>query len=208
MKAHKAKQPALQTLSTNGSFNCVERTPFQKHKDFLDKRKRMRRARATEMEKFLRGQKWDWFITITSRHHLTDASARRVAENFHRSIKLGAHCSFSGFSENHIIDITKGNDGLSMWVCEPHKHASSGYHLHLLLRFPYRYKDLTNKEQFRFLLDKARRAVGGNEWLNANGKMGLWHRCKLEPYKGERASEYCAKYLTKDLCDYDFNRIL
>jgi len=171
-------------------------------------RRRKAYNRATEMEKFLRGQRWDWFVTITSRHHMTLASSRRVAEIFLKLVKLSSSEYFCQGSENHLVDISKGNDGLAMWVAEPHKHAESGYHLHLLVRLPFRFRDLTNKQQFKLLLQKARMSVGGEEWENKRGILGLWHRIKLEPYKGHKASEYCAKYLTKNLCDYDFSPIL
>lgn len=173
-----------------------------------ERKRIIRHNRASAMEKYIRSEAWDWFITITSKHHLTEASARRVAQQYVRLIQLSGSVDFRQGSDNHRIDVAKGNNGLCMWVAEPHKHSQSGYHLHLLLRLPYRYKDLSNKKQFRFLLDKARLSVGGSEWLNAKGISGLWHRCQLEPYRGDKASEYCAKYVTKDFADYDFSRIL
>jgi hypothetical protein len=163
--------------------------------------------RSCDMEKYIRSEKWDWFITITSKHHLTLASARRVGEIFISLIKCSSSEGFLQGSENHKTDVTKGNDGLALWVAEPHKHSSAGYHLHILMRLPYRYKDLTNRQQFRILLEKSRLAVGGNRWENQKGIIGLWHRIRLEPYKGYKAAEYCAKYVTKQFTDYDFTRV-
>ena len=195
-----------QNKKPNGTFTPPNGLELLRLNEAIKKRKEYNRA--TEMEKFLRGQQWDWFITITSRHFMTLASARRTASIFTKLIKLSSSMNFVQGSDNHLIDVAKGNDGLLMWVAEPHKHTASGYHLHCLLRLPFRFKDLTNKEQFRLLLGKSRLAVGGEHWANQNGIEGLWHRVKLEPYKGHRASEYCAKYLTKSLCDYDFLPIL
>ena len=169
-----------------------------------DNKRRMRFNQASDFEKYIRNEDFHWFCTVTSKHHLTLNSARRVAEQI--AVKIQRFASLEFISYDPICD--KNRDGLLFWVAEPHKHASCGYHLHFLLRLPTRFDDVKNKTQFRMLKDVSRTSVGGQKWVNKNGELGLWHRVLFEPYRGIKASEYCAKYVTKTATDYDFIRIL
>lgn len=169
-----------------------------------DNKRRMRFNQATDFEKYIRNENFHWFCTVTSKHHLTLKSARRVAEQIAVRIQRSGSTDFRPYDPSS----DKNPDGLLFWVAEPHKHASCGYHLHFLLRLPWRYDGLTNRSQFNLLLDVSRKSVGGQKWLNKKGDLGLWHRVLFEPYRGHKASEYCAKYVTKYATDYDFIRIL
>lgn len=142
--------------------------------------------------------KWDWFFTVTARHELTSASARRVAERIPKRIQR-AGCGSPSPS---------AFDGRLVWVAEPHKHASKGYHLHGLYKRPHpRFAGWTNRREFLFLLNVMRGSVGGEPWRNSAGDLGLWHRCRIEPYKGRSGAEYCAKYITKTIVDWDVHKI-
>jgi hypothetical protein len=143
-------------------------------------------------------QKWDWFLTVTSKHNLSIESARRVAERMVGRIQLAG--------SGHRSPDEK--DGALLWVAEPHKHSSDGYHLHCLYKKPQpRFAGWSNKREFQFLLNVCRNAVGGQPWHNRKGKLGLWHRIEIQPYKGKSAAEYCSKYITKDLADWDIQQI-
>jgi hypothetical protein len=149
-------------------------------------------------EEWVSRQQWDWFLTVTSRHNLSIESARRVAGRMAQRIQLAG--------SGHRSPDEK--DGALLWVAEPHKHASEGYHLHCLYKKPQpRFAGWTNKREFQFLLSVCRNAVGGQKWINRKGKLGLWHRIDIQPYKGKSAAEYCAKYITKDIADWDIHQI-
>lgn len=142
--------------------------------------------------------KWDWFFTVTANHELTIAGARRVATRIPKRIQK-AGCGSPSPS---------AFDGRLVWVAEPHKHASKGYHLHGLYKRPHpRFAGWTNRREFEFLLSVCRNSVGGDPWLNRSGKLGLWHRCRLEPYKGRSGAEYVSKYITKSIVDWDVHSI-
>lgn len=144
---------------------------------------------------YLSTQKFDWFFTITAKHHLSIESCRRVAERFASSVQRYGSGSLA----------PEMRDGVIFWVCEPHKHAEAGFHLHGLYRKPFpRFAHWGNKDEFKMLKFEARKACGGDEWVNKSGEMGLWHRVRFEPYRGKTGADYCVKYLNKYLSDYDF----
>lgn len=143
---------------------------------------------------WLSSTKWDWFFTITSRYEMTLPSSRRVAHRFADAIQRYGSGSLS----------TESRDGWLFWCAEPHKHSSDGFHLHGLYKRPFpRFSHWGNKAEFTMLLEEARRAVGGQKWENQKGELGLWHRVRLEPYKGRTGAEYAAKYLNKGCSDWD-----
>lgn len=156
-----------------------------------------RKMTSNPMAEFIGVSNWDYFVTITSKHHLTMQSARRTAGVFAKRIE-----SAGGWQRAHSSpDYTPGQ---LFWVTEPHKHAGSGYHLHCLVQLPYpRFNDWTKRRKFLFLLSAARRAVGGAEWENAKGQIGLWHRMDIQSFRSKRQGEYVAKYVSKDICDWD-----
>lgn len=146
--------------------------------------------------RFIGSQDWHYFGTITSKHEMTLASARRVAFHLVRRVESGG---------NH----SRGtSDGGLFWCAEPHKHASDGYHVHFLLRLPSRFRNVGRRTRWTFVLESARRAVGGKPWPSVTtGKLGLWHRVDVQDYRGQTAADYVAKYVTKDLSDWDYFRI-
>lgn len=154
------------------------------------------------MVEFLQLGGWDYFVTITARHCLTLASARRVAQKVCDRID-----SAGGWQREHCSpDYSAGR---LFWVAEPHKHAAQGYHLHCLLKLPFpRFTGWTKKRKFLFILNVARRAVGGAEWHNNKGDIGLWHRTDIQDWKGKKQAEYVTKYLQKSIADWDTFRIL
>lgn len=148
---------------------------------------------------WIAGQSWDWFFTVTANHNLTLASARRTA------MRIPARIQKAGCGKPS----PSATDGRLIWVAEPHKHAEDGYHLHGLYKRPHpRFAGWTNKREFQFLLNVCRNSVGGTPWVNRAGVEGLWHRCRLEPYKGKSGAEYVSKYLTKSVVDWDVHQIL
>lgn len=153
-----------------------------------------------ERERFTRfvdSQTWQYFGTITAKHELTEKSARRVADVLKSRIEsAGQHHAYAS-----------GEGAPFFWVAEPHKHASDGFHLHFLLTLPSRFASIGRRTKWEFLLDSCRRSVGGEPWISSKGKLGLWHRVQLDDYRGMTAAQYCAKYVTKDLHDWDFFRI-
>lgn len=154
------------------------------------------------MVDFLRLNHWDYFVTVTARHQLTLASARRVAQKMCDRID-----SAGGWQRAHSSPDYQ--EGRLFWVAEPHKHAAEGYHLHCLLKLPYpRFTGWTRKRKFLFILNVARRAVGGQEWHNSKGQIGLWHRTDIQDWKGKKQAEYVTKYLQKSIADWDTFRIL
>ena len=145
---------------------------------------------------------WSYFITVTSNHHLTERSARRTAKRIQELIS-----SAGGAEREHNCPYY--DEGKIFWVAEPHKHAGSGYHLHALIKMPYpRFTNWTKRRRFLFLLSACRRAVGGAEWLNGKGEIGLWHRMDIQDFKSDRQAEYVAKYVVKDMVDWDLFPIL
>lgn len=147
-----------------------------------------------DLSKFLSKFEWHYFMTITAKHELTQASARRVIDHFVQILERRGNGSH------------RGEPGLIFWVCEPHKHSSSGYHLHLIFQNSADLAQLGRKTRWRFILDSSRRAVGGKPWRNQKGELGLWHRVQLLDFKGWTAADYCAKYVTKNLVDWGFDR--
>lgn len=141
---------------------------------------------------------WDWFFTVTARHEMTIGGARRVAERIPKRIQKAGCGSIS----------PSATDGRLIWVAEPHEHAAKGYHLHGLYKRPFpRFAGWTRKREFEFLLNVCRNSVGGEPWLNKQDKLGLWHRCRIESYKGRSGAEYVSKYITKSVVDWDVHQI-
>ena len=155
-------------------------------------------SKRTELSKYLAGIEWDYFVTITAKHELTERSARRVMDRYVERVQSAGDGSMR----------YKGTDrdGVTFWVAEPHQRT--GYHLHALVKLPRRFAKVGRKTKWWFMLNSARRAVGGKPWLNKKGELGLWHRVEVQTYKGYTASEYVAKYVTKTLVDWDVFRIL
>ena len=152
----------------------------------------------TDLSKWLNGIEWNYFVTITARHELTERSARRVMTAYVERMQNAGDGSMRYKGEDA--------DGLCFWVAEPHQRT--GYHLHCLVKLPRRFSKLGKKVKWWFMLNSARRAVGGKKWTNKKGELGLWHRVEVQTHKGYTATDYVAKYVTKNLVDWDVFRIL
>lgn len=146
------------------------------------------------LSKWLSTREWDYFCTITAKHELTEKSARRVME----AMKARMESAGNGSPK------FKQGKGHVFWVAEPHKHSASGYHLHLIMKVPERISRIGRRTRWQFILDSARRAVGGEPWLNQKGQSGLWHRVEVQDFKGWTCVDYCTKYVTKNINDWDF----
>lgn len=153
-----------------------------------------------ELSKWLSRFPWDYFVTVTARHELTEASARRVVDAYLNRVARAGDLGARWRNEDY--------DGRLMWVAEPHKRAGGGYHLHCLVKLPKRFDALGGKTAWAMTRDGWRAAVGGPKWRNKKGKLGHWHRVQVKTYKGYTAAEYCAKYITKSMVDWDFMPIL
>lgn len=176
-------------------MNLFDSTPQQLPVDFEKFDVSMhRKMTSNPMSQFIGLYGWDYFVTITSKHHLTIKSARRAAGAFATRIS-----SAGGYGRTPSYEA-----GKLFWVAEPHKHAGSGFHLHCLVSLPYpRFNEWTKRRKFLFLLSAARRAVGGDEWTNSKGEIGLWHRTDIQAFKSKRQCEYVAKYCAKKISDWD-----
>lgn len=186
----------LFTSAIPNQTNPTVSTDFTKFNEAIQ-----RKMASNPMADFIGLSNWDYFVTITSKHHLTIKSARRTALAFAKRIE-----SAGGWEREHCSPAYTA--GQLFWVAEPHKHAGAGYHLHCLVQFPYpRFHGWENRRKFLFLLSAARRAVGGEEWTNAKGEIGLWHRTDIQSFKSKRQAEYVAKYCAKAVADWDNHEI-
>lgn len=134
------------------------------------------------------GEKWDYFVTLTAKHELSEAGARRVAVRWYNLMRdLGLRPKL-------------------FWVAEPHNGEKRGYHIHGLLQLDIRqsWVNVDKKALWRLLWDSAQVAIGGKEWRNKSGKIGRWHRIRLDFYKGQGAAKYTAKYMEKSQIDWDY----
>lgn len=145
---------------------------------------------------------WDWFITLTSKEVMTANGARLACSRF-----LGLYLSE-----------TKTKECSAFWVAEPFTQGRKGYHVHLLLdsKWPVP-KERKRALDLALLLDDIyQRSMGIQccglddtmrmEYRDSRGFRTNKHRFRAEPFSNARG-EYCAKYVLKSNCPYEFARI-
>jgi len=130
-----------------------------------------------EYAKWLDTMKWTYWTTLTTRYKLTMKSARRMMEGMQKELQ-------------------KGGEAQIFFAIEPFD-IKEGYHIHALILAPkvYKYKHIIQLFQH----------VSGNK-VNRKNNDGesTWNRCEVEKYyKSKGANYYCAKYITKELSDYN-----
>jgi len=145
---------------------------------------------------------WDWFITLTSKEVMTANGARMACSRF-----LGLYLSES-----------KTKECSAFWVAEPFTQGRKGYHVHLLLdtKWPVP-KERKRALDLALLLDDIYQRSMGIKCLGLDDQMRMEyrdrrgmrtnkHRFRAEPFSNARG-EYCAKYVLKNDCPYEFARI-
>lgn len=181
-------------------------------KDFSDGRNGWKEKRFTSnpdwtwgafnaLTEYVSGTEWDYFVTITSKHHLTRRSGRRAVERWCEMWRESIH-SFDTQADRKFV---------VFWVLEEHKRG--GYHVHALVRFPPVFKERVPQSAiWDGLRRTAQSAVGGKKWRNAKGTLGFWHRVDVQLVDSstgkKTGGDYLTKYLTKGLNDWDFYCIL
>lgn len=132
---------------------------------------------AHQLNKWIKEQEWNYFVTLTTSYESTGQSMRRLNERFHKRAKnVYGKCTL-------------------FYVLEKHKHR--GYHSHGLLKLEgVKQGEELSSIQFRNLIKIYNNCAGGNI---------DHHRNSFSLYRSnENAAEYCIKYLTKGLEHWDY----
>lgn len=149
---------------------------------------------------------WSHWATLTTRYELTLPSARRIGEGLFK-------------------ELSKAGDSSIFFAAEPFD-CKEGYHLHALINVPpnlsFRniiqlYQHVSGNKNFRNsrkgsyqcekIFDSNNREINqfgivGNNVVSSRGS--TWNRIELENYNPKLgATHYIAKYITKDLSDYE-----
>lgn len=133
------------------------------------------------MSTWVKSQNWDYFLTLTTAYESTPKSMRRLAERWHGCTK----------------NISVQNSAPFFWVMEKHQHR--GYHLHGLINVYGRKSSDAFPDTSHLVWTELR-----NSYVRMAGKES-WHRNHIVPYNSNGgAEEYCVKYLTKNLQDWDY----
>lgn len=167
-------------------------------------------AQPTQQETFgtwLKTFDWSHWATLTTNYELTLKSARRIA--------VGLHKEFSRAGDSKIF-----------FAAEPYD-LKEGYHLHCLIKIPdilntrnivETYQHVSGNRQLK-RTPKANKELekvfdSNNKQISQGLDSGgfqvfqgknMWNRIQLEKYNPKLgAGHYLAKYITKDLSDYDF----
>lgn len=133
---------------------------------------------AKNLSDYLQKQRWDYFVTFTTRYELTLPSARRLMERF--MDRTGQ----KSFTQQKLF-----------WAAERFE-CKYGYHVHGLLETKLDYQDIIQAYQI---------VTGKNsfecKWEDKNN----WQAITLRKYNPSKAAaKYCAKYILKRYADYDF----
>lgn len=136
---------------------------------------------------WLNGFEWNYWTTLTTPHEMTLKSARLYAQKFSKKVK--ELDKFSTF----------------FWAAEPHD-VKDGNHIHMLIK-------ANDFVDYKYMFDSWQIASGAayrkpiNEIYNTKEytrSEPLKARCHFERYnKKIGAGAYCAKYISKNLSDYD-----
>jgi hypothetical protein len=88
--------------------------------------------------------------------------------------------------------IAKAGFSTMFWAAEPFD-TREGYHLHALIR-------VSDLLPYSFIVNTYQTVTGNKDLSRKN-----WNRIQLMRYNPKLgAGHYCAKYITKELADYDF----
>ena len=127
-----------------------------------------------ELGDWLSSFDWDFWATLTTRKELTLPSARRAVMGFNKFLERAGYTRI--FFAIEQFDLKEG------------------YHLHALLKLP----DVLS---YRNIIETWQHVTGNKK--KHKGKK--WNAINLQKYNPKLgASHYLAKYITKELSDYDF----
>jgi len=142
---------------------------------------------------FLETLDWDFFATLTTQQEMTLKGARRFINKYHEKI------------------LQSDPNTLLFWAAEKHA-VKRGFHLHALIHCGYKSTNAFSflRCTFNAVSNNKRKYV--QNFINSlsvdchNTKLGnsssRIHLLKYQKKKG--ASHYLAKYITKQVTDYDF----
>lgn len=140
------------------------------------------------MAQWLAGREWTFFFTFTTRYSASLKATRRVMDRSWTRWKNSSDGSLTTF-----------------WVAEKHKHR--GFHVHGLLDWSGLSARSGSRNELRHAwtdcVDGFQKAAGK---VNSDHGVDGWHRNKVELCDNNdsyTAVRYCAKYLTKELSDWD-----
>lgn len=139
-----------------------------------------------EYGNFLQKQEWDFFATYTTRQALTLPAARRMMEKYAIHIGCGGNTTFvnrqiPGKEFDEPAQVPGTGRAKLFWAAEPFKLRNS-YHLHALVKC-----DMNAKQVDAY-------------WQK---KFGF---ARIKDYDGSKpGAHYVAKYMTKELSDYDLH---
>ena len=168
----------------------------REYKDFLINRSPMQKLGLSK------NFDWGWFITLTSKEVMTKNGARLCVSRY-----LGLY-----LSESKTKEVT------AFWVAEPFTQGRKGYHVHLLLETQWPVPKQSNRAlDLALLMDDIYQRSMGIRCLGLDSQMRMEyrdrynnrtnkHRFRAEPFSNARA-EYCAKYVLKNDCPYEFARV-
>lgn len=140
------------------------------------------RAYSQELPKWLDTFDWDFFCTFTTKYTLTVKSGRRLMGRLHDRWQ----------TENRT-------QSRLFWAAEPFD-CKEGYHLHALFGYDNpKGEDWSKQKTDGVSLDFALLRYG---WGAVSGKGNASYLSRYQ--KGKGANHYLAKYITKELADWDF----
>ncbi len=135
--------------------------------------------------KWMAKMEWSFFMTGTTKYEMTLKSARRLVERWFEKLDI---------------------DGARLfWVAERFE-IKDGHHVHGLLYVPSSCTlfEPVDREVYMKIINSWQ-VVTGNTKKDGQFSKDNWNRIELQKYdKGKGAAGYCAKYISKEMGDYDF----
>lgn len=151
------------------------------------------------ISKWIQGLDWNWYITLTTRYHLTNNSAHRLTNRYVQNIVktfTRPKVDFFYVIEKYKTPLVK--DHTKMEINTPNN--KTGTHIHGLMLLNCEENNNCNLQLIQKELISLYQATAGGDSLHNEGRRYIFHRNRITPYRvfdSNKVSDYCTKYILK-----------